>query len=359
MKRLIFFAHSMQIGGLERALLNLLNVLIEKGYSITLVLEHKQGELLPMLDSRIRIREYRLSHIGFSPLRRAFNLLHRVIWFLGHRNHYDFSCAFCTYSVIGSVLAKYASRNSALYVHSNYDANQLPREEMHNFFRQLGAESFANIIFVSNESQASFLQEFPELTSRCTVINNLVDIRRIRTAARQPADLPDTASHPRFIFVGRLEQASKRFDRLFQAFAKASALRPEMRLWLVGDGKDRAFCQKLVNTLGIEDRVAFIGSVDNPYPYMSAADCLLLSSDYEGFPVVYHEALLLGLNIIGTVPVSAGSFEISTYAEIVDKSADALAAALLRYEPHETPAFDFAAYNMQNLKKLTSLISNH
>ena len=108
MKRLIFFANNMQIGGLERALLNLLNALVEKGYLITLVLEKNQGDLLPVLDSRISVQEYRLSRIGFSPLRRAVNLLHRVFWFLRYHNRFDFSCAYCTYSVIGSVLAKYA-----------------------------------------------------------------------------------------------------------------------------------------------------------------------------------------------------------------------------------------------------------
>ncbi len=358
MKRLIFFANNMQIGGLERALLNLLNALVEKGYLITLVLEKNQGDLLPVLDSRISVQEYRLSRIGFSPLRRAVNLLHRVFWFLRYHNRFDFSCAYCTYSVIGSVLAKYASRNCALYVHSNYDTNQLATEDMHAFFHQLGIESFSKIIFVSNESRTSFLREFPALAPHCTVINNLLDIDRIKAAAKQPVFFPSVSSHPLFIFVGRLEQSSKRFDRLFQAFAKATATRPEMRLWIVGDGKDKAFCQALVHTLNLENQVVFVGAVDNPYPYMSAADCLLLSSDYEGFPVVYHEALLLGLNIIGTVSVSAGNLEISEYAEIVDKSADALADAMLHYKPHKLPEFDFAAYNKYNLEQLATLIAH-
>ena len=52
------------------------------------------------------------------------------------------------------------------------------------------------------------------------------------------------------------------------------------------------------------DNVVFIGAKKNPYPYMKRADYLILTSRYEGFPVVYNEAIILEKPIITTMDVS-------------------------------------------------------
>ena len=77
MKRLIFFAKHMEIGGLEKALLNLLNSLDLDRYQVTLVLEEKQGAFLKLLDKRIKVEEYRLSACSFVPLRKLLNFTKR------------------------------------------------------------------------------------------------------------------------------------------------------------------------------------------------------------------------------------------------------------------------------------------
>ena len=45
--------------------------------------------------------------------------------------------------------------------------------------------------------------------------------------------------------------------------------------------------------LKIENQVTFFGQKINPYPYMQEADYIILTSDYEGFPVIYLESLIL------------------------------------------------------------------
>ena len=54
MKKILFSAYSLEIGGIETALVTLLNSLINK-YNITLVLEKKQGDFLKDIDKRIEI----------------------------------------------------------------------------------------------------------------------------------------------------------------------------------------------------------------------------------------------------------------------------------------------------------------
>lgn len=55
MKKLIFFAKHMEIGGLEKSLLNLLNSLDPEKYTVELVLEERHGSLLEQLGNHISI----------------------------------------------------------------------------------------------------------------------------------------------------------------------------------------------------------------------------------------------------------------------------------------------------------------
>ena len=62
MKKLLFISKHMEIGGMERALLNLLNTLCKRHYKITLILEEKKGPLLEYLDPDVEVLEYKLSY---------------------------------------------------------------------------------------------------------------------------------------------------------------------------------------------------------------------------------------------------------------------------------------------------------
>ena len=90
-------------------------------------------------------------------------------------------------------------------------------------------------------------------------------------------------------------------------------------LWIIGDGPDKKMYEKYRDELNLKDRVVFFGKKDNPYPYMMQADYIILTSDYEGFPVVYLEAILLDKNIITTIPTSDDKIDIKNYAYIVSK----------------------------------------
>ena len=76
--------------------------------------------------------------------------------------------------------------------------------------------------------------------------------------------------------------------------------------------------QKEVKKLGIEEKVVFLGSKTNPYPYMKKCDYLILTSNYEGFPVVYLEGLALKKKFITTIKVSDDVIKIGkNYGEVI------------------------------------------
>lgn len=356
MKRIIFFSKHMELGGLEKSLLTLLNRLDHARYHVTLVLEEKHGVLLSQLDPRVEVLEYRLSTCPIRPVRRALNLLKRMLWTVRNRNVYDFSCAYCTYSVIGSRLAQAASDNSCLYVHNDYSRILPDPADFRAFFDSLRIDRFRSVVFVSNESREAFSDRIVLPEERLHVINNLVDGDAVRALAQQPCDVRRVPGVVTLLFVGRLDETQKRLSRLLEGMRLACMQREDLRLLIVGDGPDRADCEQKARELGLDDRVRFLGAKENPYPYFSVSDALVLTSDYEGFPVVYYEAMLLGLDILTTVPVSDEQVRLSERAVIMERSAASVAAALSAYRPQGHPPFDIAEANDRRLHMLSALM---
>ena len=356
MENVIFFAKHMELGGLEKSLLNLLNSLDPALYDVDLVLEEKRGPLLRELGDHVTVTEYRLSDCPFTLLRRGINLCKRLLWTISHRNQYDFSCSYCTYSVIGSRLAQAASHNSCLYVHNDYTTIYPDQEEFRNFFQELRTDQFRKVLFVSNESREKFVGRLPELREKCATINNIVDWKAVREKALEPCPVKKEAGETLFCFVGRLSEPHKRLSRLIEAFAIAHQTRTDIRLLIVGDGEDRPLVEALIGKYGLGEAVTMVGSQNNPYPYLNAADCLVLSSDYEGFPVVYLEALILGKDIITTIPVSDDRVDIGRLATIAEKTPESLGKAMAEYHFSGNAPLDMEAINKKRMAALTEIM---
>jgi len=114
------------------------------------------------------------------------------------------------------------------------------------------------------------------------------------------------------LFVGRIEPL-KGIDNLLRAIARVVGRRPELREWLcvpiIGGDLDRVHeddemvrLQELREELGIGDIVTFLGARDQdmlPY-YYSAAEMVVMPSDYESFGMVALEAMACGTPVIAS-----------------------------------------------------------
>lgn len=101
------------------------------------------------------------------------------------------------------------------------------------------------------------------------------------------------------LFVGNLAP-EKRVERLLAAFSRVSATMPDARLWLVGEGPERASLERLAADLRVEGRTTFVGTTSDVASYYAAADIFALTSDSEGIPGVLLEAAYAALPVVAT-----------------------------------------------------------
>lgn len=300
MKKILFAAHSLEIGGIETALVTLINHLAEKQYDITLVLEKKQGIFLNQINKKIKIIEYSPSYCENKFIAKLKNGINRFKYIIKHKNKYDCSISFATYSLPDSFVARTSSKNSVLWVHNNYlsffNNNE---EEYSKFFTNLKVDSFKKIVFVSEESKNDFEQRFKNLKEKLIVCNNLIDYQKIISKSEEKIE-QIKKDEVIFLNIGRHDEKQKKLSRLIDASKKLNDNGYKFKVLLVGDGEKNKEYKEKVKNLGLEEKILFLGPKKNPYPYYKMCDSVILTSEFEGYPVVYIEALTLGKTIITT-----------------------------------------------------------
>ena len=107
----------------------------------------------------------------------------------------------------------------------------------------------------------------------------------------------------------------------------------------------------------LEHEIVFLGRKKNPYPYYKLCDCVVLSSDYEGYPVVYLESFILNKPII-TTNVS-DSEQIEGQGIVVEKDETEIYKAMKDFIENGyqiTKQFDAKDYNNKIFNKLQEII---
>lgn len=304
MKKILFAVYSLDIGGIEVALINLVNKLInENKYDITIVLEKKEGALLNKLDSRINVIEYNPCCNKNILIRKTINFIRQFKFKVKYKNKFDYAISYATYSLACSFVARCCSKKRALWIHNNYLSifeNNIKRYK--KFFYNLHFNKFKKLIFVSEESKGDFDNIFCEYTNKSIVCNNIVSLNAEDTDILEADKNLFKKYKDDFIFVniGRHDEKQKKLTRLIEAAEKLKNDDLKFKIFMIGKGPDTITYKELVKKLNLDNYVIFLGPKKNPYFYYENCNAVIMTSDYEGYPVVFLESMFFGKPIITT-----------------------------------------------------------
>lgn len=141
------------------------------------------------------------------------------------------------------------------------------------------------------------------------------------------------------IYLGRIDYNQKRVYRVIDTWARLEKKFPDWKLTIVGDGVERKNVEKLVADYDLK-RVSFEG-FQQPKPYYVRASILLLTSEYEGFPLVLAECMSFGV-----IPVVYDSY--SAVRDIIDDGKDGVVIPYEKNGYDADKAADMLAQIMQN-----------
>lgn len=389
MKKILFSAYSLDVGGIETALVTLLKYLVND-YDITLVLEKKQGVFLEDLPKEIKVITYTPSSLKFKLIRKVINFVKQLSFKLKYKNKFNFSADFATYSMPASFVARTASKNNAIWIHNNYmnfydnDINQYRK-----FFKSLKVQEFKKIVFVSNLDKKVFIAQFPELTKSTYVCNNLIDYKKIQKLADEKIpnedlkkifgeDYPNINLNkiskkdaekqskkeinaetkvPIFLNVGRHDEKQKKISRILDATEKLNKNGFEFKVLLVGKGTNTKDYEEIIKEKKLNN-VILLGAKKNPYPYFKISDSFLLSSQFEGYPVVFVESEILGLPII-TTNVSDSKKDIDgIFGQVVENSEKGVYRGMKNFleKGLKTEKFDPEKFNKNIIEQIKQII---
>lgn len=336
-RKILIIKRTLGGGGAEKLLIDTLGRIDYSQYDVSLMTNDPKGFYFKQIDPHVRLLVFR-DIFGSFLLRNLFYyipFLRKPIMSLNRRraqraagnDRYDVAVSYLEghSASVHLGLLDLANRN-VTWIHTDMLDNPWsrryyasPREER-EFYRKVD-----EIVFVSDNAGNQFDRYIP-VHAKTRVLYNMVNTEQI--VQRASADVVAKAG-PVLVAVGRLVP-QKRFDRLIRAFAIIREKRPDVTLWILGDGKLKKELELLCKDIHLMDAVQFLGFVPNPYPYVKAADVFVSSSDTEGYSLVVAEAMCLGKAIVATAVTGPTELLANQAGILVPLDEQSLAEACLR-----------------------------
>lgn len=324
MKRLAFLLPDMGGGGAERVALRLIADFIARGHEVDLVLVKATGELLPLVPAGVRVID-----LGASRLRSA--LFPLVRYFRARRPH-AIQISMWPLTIVGIIAARLARTGTRVVTSDHivltrqYGSSGRVFRAMRWTIRTFYPRAAARIL-VSRQS-ADDLAAFTGLDrNSLDVVYNPVEAPPPASEGSAAPGWPEGAA--RLLTVGKLKD-QKNHHLLIRAF-RLLIQRRAATLMIVGEGPLGEELRAYAREQGVADKVIFAGFTTDPWPYFRSADLFVLSSNYEGYPLVLLEAMRCGLPVVST-DCESGPREIlddGRYGPLVPVGdAEALAAAV-------------------------------
>ena len=328
---ILIFSQAMELGGVERSLLGLLDTIDYDRYDVDLFLMRHSGELMTQLNPKVNLlpeipqyaslavpmtsllkkgqidvlcgrlkgklaaRRFDKQHPGEKPSITALTYSHKYTLKTMPQitnKTYDLAISFLTPHYFLRERAK--ARKYAAWIHTDYTALSFDRRAELEMW-----SGYDTICGVSEQVSRGFQTSFPELAGKVRTIENILSKGLIDAQARETQTEMKSDGAVSLLSVGRFCDA-KNFDNVPDICRRLVGDGLDVKWYLIGYGGDEPLIRQKIAEAGMQDRVIILGKKDNPYPYMRDCDLYVQPSRYEGKAVTVREAQLLGKPVVIT-----------------------------------------------------------
>lgn len=301
-------------GGCEKMLVEIIEVLIERGFDITLVLFFKSDEntYLKYVNKKVKVAylwETEVDSYLMKRIRFWFSIIFpSLVCKRFPQEHYDFVVSFKeSYQL--TVLASRLKSKRITWIQNILEEDhsinkkglkmKIANEAYKIVFRRFknSFSRFDKIICVSEQCKKAFLHVIGDCNNVVVRYNFLDDDEIIKLSQDRISDYEFKS--PVLCYIGRLSR-EKGIIRLINAANRLTGEGYELKLLVIGDGYQFTDCLELISKHDNGKNIFLLGSKDNPYPYIKNSDWCVCSSERESFGLVVLESLLLNTPVIST-----------------------------------------------------------
>jgi len=295
MKKISFFISTLEGGGAERNIINIINNLDRGKYTISLVLGRARGIFMNQIPEDVSVIDLNTSY--------SLVLFFKLIKYFRKERPDIFISSFPHVNII-SIVARKISLVKTKVVITEHSIISLLSTTARSFTRRLVARFILPLVIrmiypLANARicvSKGVAEDLSKMTgSDMNVIYNPIVGSDLYKLAEEDHSFGDI---PAIIMVGRLTKV-KDYPNLLKAFNNVLKEK-EVRLVILGEGPEEENIKRISKELGLLGKVVLLGFQKNPYKYMKAASVFVLSSFHEGFGNVIVEAMACGTPVIST-----------------------------------------------------------
>lgn len=339
MRKVLIASFDMEVGGVERSLISMLNNFDYVNNEVDLMLYSHTGDFMPMMNDKVNlldeINQYSTFRKSIGETIKQGNLILGLTRFLSRflaevkgksknlseygiyqmqlmwkhalpflpklDKEYDVAISYLWphYFVAEKVNAK----RKIAWIHTDYSTIETDIDMDLKMW-----DKFDYIMAVSEECKNAFLKKYPSLKKKVKVMENITSPNFIRKMAEE--DIEENIKEDdsfKLISVARLSHA-KGIDNAVKALKLLHDRGlTNIKWYVVGYGGDEEMIRKLIKENNLEESFILLGKKINPYPYMKACDLYVQPSRYEGKAVTVGEAQILERPVLITNYATANS----------------------------------------------------
>lgn len=299
-ERISFFIPSLSFGGIEANTIRLAKAFYNEGNIVDIVVVNSKNDYKERIPNGINIVDLDCDKLIFS--------LPKIIKYIKEKKPIALISASEGVNIITAIAKQFVKNTPTkiiisvrTHLSTEYKESNSRIKRIFPILSRFFYPGVDSIVAVSKGVANDIEQLLNIPIEDINVIYNPIVDESIADLSNEIIDHPIFQKNRNYKIIlgaGRLTK-QKDFKTLIYAFNEVRKT-INSKLVIIGEGNERKNLEKTIKELEIENEVALIGFVQNPYPYMKNSDVFVLSSIWEGFGNVIVEAMATGTNVVST-----------------------------------------------------------